>query len=108
MVHELTNLHERHHNERFTALLNQHLRQWRVLRDELNGSLLAEIYGPSGMESVPQRANNRQIDDVRHKCRASYNLRFCITRESMTYAFRASISNAGNFICDEIFIKKII
>lgn len=43
LVHELMHLLERHHNARFTALLDQHLSQWRVLRDELNGSVLAEI-----------------------------------------------------------------
>lgn len=42
LVHELTHLHERHHNERFTALLDLHLPQWRTLREELNQSMLAE------------------------------------------------------------------
>ncbi|NQD92248.1 M48 family metallopeptidase [Pseudomonas sp. CrR25] len=44
LVHELAHLHERHHNERFTALLDQHLPNWRVLREELNQSMLAD-YG---------------------------------------------------------------
>jgi hypothetical protein len=43
LVHELTHLLERHHNERFTKLLDQHLPQWRLLREELNGSVLAEF-----------------------------------------------------------------
>jgi predicted metal-dependent hydrolase len=42
LVHELAHLHERHHNERFTALLDQHLPNWRLLREELNQSMLAE------------------------------------------------------------------
>ncbi|WP_122252414.1 M48 family metallopeptidase [Pseudomonas savastanoi] len=43
LVHELTHLLERHHNDRFTGLLDQHLPQWRMLRDALNGSVLAEF-----------------------------------------------------------------
>ncbi|HAQ88418.1 MAG TPA: DUF45 domain-containing protein [Pseudomonas sp.] len=43
LVHELTHLLEHHHNVRFTGLLNQHLPQWRTLREELNGSVLAEF-----------------------------------------------------------------
>lgn len=42
LVHELAHLHERHHNDRFIALLDQQLPQWRLVRDELNTSLLAE------------------------------------------------------------------
>ncbi|WAG79135.1 M48 family metallopeptidase [Metapseudomonas furukawaii] len=42
LVHELAHLHERHHNDRFIALLDQQLPQWRLIRDELNTSLLAE------------------------------------------------------------------
>jgi predicted metal-dependent hydrolase len=42
LVHELAHLHERHHNDRFTALLDQHLSQWRLLRDQLNSSQLAD------------------------------------------------------------------
>lgn len=42
LVHELAHLHERHHNDRFTALLDLHLPQWRTLREELNQSMLAE------------------------------------------------------------------
>ena len=42
LVHELAHLHERHHNERFTALLDENLPHWRLLREELNQSMLAE------------------------------------------------------------------
>jgi hypothetical protein len=42
LVHELVHLYERHHNDRFIALLDQQLPQWRLVRDELNTSLLAE------------------------------------------------------------------
>jgi len=42
LVHELAHLHERHHNDRFTALLDQHLSQWRLLRDQLNSFQLAD------------------------------------------------------------------
>lgn len=41
LVHELAHLKERHHNDRFTALLDHHLPQWRLLRDQLNSSPLA-------------------------------------------------------------------
>ncbi|UFH48977.1 M48 family metallopeptidase [Pseudomonas sp. KNUC1026] len=43
LVHELTHLLERHHNDRFTGLLDQYLPQWRMLRDALNGSVLADF-----------------------------------------------------------------
>lgn len=36
VVHELLHLLERNHNERFTALLDQHLPNWRSLKLELN------------------------------------------------------------------------
>lgn len=42
LVHELAHLHERHHNDRFIAQLDQHLPQWRLMRDQLNSSVLAE------------------------------------------------------------------
>ena len=45
VVHELAHLHERHHNERFQALLDQHLPLWRSYREELNQSpLKSEIW----------------------------------------------------------------
>ncbi len=41
VVHELVHLLERHHNDRFTALLDQHLPPWRHLREQLNQQPLA-------------------------------------------------------------------
>jgi hypothetical protein len=41
VVHELAHLRERHHNERFTALLDTHLPYWRRYRDLLNRLPLA-------------------------------------------------------------------
>ena len=42
LVHELAHLHERHHNDRFISLLDQHLPQWKLLKDQLNSSVLAD------------------------------------------------------------------
>lgn len=36
LVHELTHLTERHHNDRFISLLDAYLPRWRTYRDELN------------------------------------------------------------------------
>lgn len=36
VVHEMTHLHERCHNERFTELLSSYLPNWQTLRDQLN------------------------------------------------------------------------
>ena len=36
LVHELAHLIERKHNDRFVALMNQHLPQWRLRRQKLN------------------------------------------------------------------------
>ena len=36
LVHELVHLHEKNHNERFIALMNQFMPKWRLYRDELN------------------------------------------------------------------------
>jgi hypothetical protein len=36
IVHEMTHFHERLHNDRFVALMNRYLPQWRHYRDELN------------------------------------------------------------------------
>jgi len=36
VVHEMVHLMESHHNERFVALMDQHLPHWRAYRDELN------------------------------------------------------------------------
>lgn len=41
VVHEMTHLHERTHNEHFVALLDEYLPSWRGLRDELNRAPLA-------------------------------------------------------------------
>jgi len=41
VVHEMTHLHERTHNEHFIALLDEYLPNWRALRDELNRAPLA-------------------------------------------------------------------
>lgn len=40
LVHELIHLLERHHNERFTALMDAHMPQWRQYRGMLNRSPL--------------------------------------------------------------------
>lgn len=41
LVHELVHLHERHHNERFRALMNKHMPNWKERRDLLNSLPLA-------------------------------------------------------------------
>ena len=41
IVHELIHLIERHHNERFMAILDEYLPQWRLRRNELNAAPLA-------------------------------------------------------------------
>jgi hypothetical protein len=41
IVHELVHLSERHHNDRFIGILNEHLPQWRLYRQELNSAPLA-------------------------------------------------------------------
>ncbi len=40
VVHELMHLLERKHSERFTALMNSHLPNWRACRETLNGGML--------------------------------------------------------------------
>ena len=40
VVHELVHLLERHHNHRFTALIEEHVPQWRQYREMLNKSPL--------------------------------------------------------------------
>jgi predicted metal-dependent hydrolase len=42
IVHELSHLIERHHDEKFVALMNKHLPQWRRYREELNAAPLAQ------------------------------------------------------------------
>jgi len=41
LVHEMVHLLERNHSERFKALMDQFLPQWRLYRDELNQAPLA-------------------------------------------------------------------
>ena len=41
IVHELIHLTERHHNDNFTALMNNLLPQWKACRAELNAAPLA-------------------------------------------------------------------
>lgn len=41
LVHEMIHLLERQHTERFRELLNQHMPQWQLYRDELNRAPLA-------------------------------------------------------------------
>jgi len=41
IIHELSHFHVRHHDERFVALLDSLLPQWRLVRDELNAEPLA-------------------------------------------------------------------
>jgi len=46
VVHELMHLLERHHDDRFTALMDRHLTNWRQLRSELNQAPLAHEHWP--------------------------------------------------------------
>lgn len=41
VVHEMVHLLERRHKDRFLALMDKHLPNWRVMRDELNREPLA-------------------------------------------------------------------
>jgi predicted metal-dependent hydrolase len=41
VVHELAHLIERHHNDRFVSIMDKHLPQWRLHRQELNAAPLA-------------------------------------------------------------------
>ncbi len=41
VVHELAHLIERRHNDRFVSIMDQHLPQWRLHRNELNSAPLA-------------------------------------------------------------------
>jgi len=40
IVHELAHLLERHHSDRFTALMDQFMPQWRAHRETLNNAPL--------------------------------------------------------------------
>jgi predicted metal-dependent hydrolase len=42
VVHEMAHLRERGHGDRFIALMDQYLPNWRMLRDELNAAPLAD------------------------------------------------------------------
>jgi predicted metal-dependent hydrolase len=42
VVHELVHLIERHHNDHFISIMDKHLPQWRLHRQELNAAPLAE------------------------------------------------------------------
>ncbi|TVP89445.1 MAG: DUF45 domain-containing protein [Thioalkalivibrio sp.] len=48
MLHELAHLHERGHGDRFVALLDAHLPDWRQRRRELNATPLAVTNGHGG------------------------------------------------------------
>ncbi len=41
IVHELAHLIERHHNDRFVSIMDKHVPQWRLHRQELNSAPLA-------------------------------------------------------------------
>lgn len=43
VVHELLHLIDRTHGDRFKALLDQHLPQWRLVRSELNRAPLGHV-----------------------------------------------------------------
>lgn len=46
LIHEMVHLTERHHNDRFTRLMDQFMPNWRARRDELNHAPLAhETWG---------------------------------------------------------------
>jgi predicted metal-dependent hydrolase len=43
VAHEMIHLIERRHNERFTALMNKLIPNWRLIREELNSAPLAHV-----------------------------------------------------------------
>lgn len=47
IVHELSHLIERKHNDRFVKLLDRHLPNWRTIRDELNAVPLRHEHWPA-------------------------------------------------------------
>jgi predicted metal-dependent hydrolase len=49
VVHEMTHFHERTHGERFVALMDAYLPDWRARRDALNGSPLAHERWSAGV-----------------------------------------------------------
>ena len=42
LVHEMVHFFERHHNDRFFAMMDQFLPQWRFIRDELNRFIMKD------------------------------------------------------------------
>jgi predicted metal-dependent hydrolase len=44
VVHELVHLVERHHNGHFISIMDKHLPQWRLHRQELNAAPLAQEF----------------------------------------------------------------
>ena len=65
VVHELAHLIERKHNERFVALLDQHLPRWRTVRAELNAAPLAhESWPRSRSTPLSERGLRAQADGV--------------------------------------------
>ena len=53
VVHEMAHLLERGHGERFVALMDEFLPDWRARRDELNGAPLAEEEWPPDTPADP-------------------------------------------------------
>jgi hypothetical protein len=51
LVHELTHLKEKHHNEQFEHLLKSYMPQWDQVKQELNSSIL----GYSEWEKAPKK-----------------------------------------------------
>ena len=43
VVHELVHLLERHHTDRFMAIMDKHMPQWRLHREELNRAPLGQV-----------------------------------------------------------------
>ena len=43
LVHEMTHLRERHHNEQFIALMARFLPQWQLMKDKINSLPLGSI-----------------------------------------------------------------
>jgi len=67
VVHELVHLVERRHNDRFKALMSQHLPQWRLIREELNRASSAheaggvDAFGPVAEPHIPPRQTTDPI-----------------------------------------------
>ncbi|WP_202943502.1 M48 metallopeptidase family protein [Geobacter metallireducens] len=62
VVHELAHLLERHHSDRFTALMDRFMPQWRLYRDELNRAPLGhEAWGASSPAMHSPRCSRTPI-----------------------------------------------